>query len=65
MLSTDNHDKQVGPKSGSTKGQAWIGSKLFDTLMVFLKDFFSKKGIFEKESVDNKNLHCWTYWLDN
>ena len=53
MSSAVNHDKQFGPEPGPTKGQAWIGSKLIDTLMVFLKEFFSKKLILVK-SADNK-----------
>ena len=48
----DNLCKQFGPKSGPTKCLAWYGSKLFGTLMVFLKNFL-KKVDFEK-SVDNK-----------
>ena len=32
--------KQFGPRSGPTNCWAWSGSKLFDTLMVFLKEFF-------------------------
>ena len=34
--------KQFGPRSGLTKCRAWSGSKLFDTLTVFLKEFFQK-----------------------
>ena len=45
--SADNFCKQFGPRSGSTKCLALSGSKLFDTLVVFLKEFF-KKVDFEK-----------------
>ena len=43
----DNLCKQSGPRSGPTKSQAWSGSKLFDTLIVSLKEFFEKVD-FEK-----------------
>ena len=56
MSSADNLGKQFGPRSGPTKCQALSGSKLFDTLMVFLKEFF-KKVDFEKKSADNKKKH--------
>ena len=35
-------------RSGPTKGRAWSGSKLFDTLIVILKEFWKKKNNFEK-----------------
>ena len=41
-LSTDNHCKQFEPRSGPTKCWACSGSKLFDTLMIFLKEFLIK-----------------------
>ena len=44
--SAANFCKQFGTRSGRTKCQAWLGSKLFDTLMVFPKEFFEKKVIF-------------------
>ena len=40
VSSADNFCKQFGPRSCSTKGQAWSGSNLFDTQMVFLKKKF-------------------------
>ena len=43
----DNFCKQFGPRSGPTKRRAWSRSKLFDTLMVFLKEFFDNKNDFE------------------
>ena len=43
----DNFCKQFGPRSGMTKCHAQSGTKLFDTQMVFLKEFsqidFEKK----------------------
>ena len=53
VSSADNLSKQYGPRSGPTKFQAWSGSKLLVTLMVFL-NFFSKKVDFEKKSADDK-----------
>ena len=44
VLSSDDLCKQFGSRSGlmirQTNRRAGSGSKLFDTLMVFLKDFF-------------------------
>ena len=47
MVSADNLCKQFGPRSGPTKCRVLSGSKLFDTLMVFLIEFFEKVD-FEK-----------------
>ena len=49
LTSADNHFKQFGPRSGPTES----GSKLFDTQMVFLKDFFEKVDL-EKTADDEK-----------
>ena len=38
----DNFCKIFGPRSGPTKCRAWSGSKLFDTLFVFLKNCLKK-----------------------
>ena len=43
MSSVDNLCKLFGSRSGPTLCQAWSGSKLFDSLMVFLKNKFEKK----------------------
>ena len=51
--SADIFCKQLGPKSGPTEHPAGSGSKVFDTLIVFLKEFLEKSD-FEKKSVDNK-----------
>ena len=44
MSSTDDLCKQFGPRSGPTFCWARYGSNLFDTLMIFLKEFFDNKG---------------------
>ena len=56
VSSSDNFCKQFGSRSGPTKCRAWSGSKLFDTLMVFLKDFF-ENGDFEK--ISKKDKKAW------
>ena len=58
MSSADNIYKQFGPCSGQTKRGAWYGSNLFDTQMVFLKEFF-KKIVFEKKPADDKK--AWKF----
>ena len=45
MSTTDSFWKQFVHRSGPTKRQARSGSKLFNTLMVFLKEFFEKVDI--------------------
>ena len=45
VSSSDNFCKQFGPRTGPTKCEAWSLSKLFDTLTVFLKEFFEKYDI--------------------
>ena len=49
LSSADNLCKQFGPRSGPTKHGAWSRSKLLDTLIVFLKEYFEKVN-FEKKS---------------
>ena len=51
FLPADNPHKQFGPRSGPTKCRAWSESKLFDTLMVFLK-----KLILKKKHTRHKNI---------
>ena len=53
VSSADNLCKQIRPRSGPTKCRACSGSNLFDTQMVLLKEFFSKKMNLKK-TVDNK-----------
>ena len=52
--------KQFGPRSGPTKRRAWSGSKLFDTLIVFLKEFFEIVN-FEKNQQTTKKKHETEY----
>ena len=42
VSSADNICKKFGPRSGPTERRAWSGSKMFDTLMEFLEEFFKK-----------------------
>ena len=49
----DNFCKQFGPRLGLTKRWPLPGSNLFDTQMVFLKEFFEKVD-FEKKTADDK-----------
>ena len=51
--SADNLYKQFGSRSGPTKCRAWSGYKLFDTLMVFLKEILEKVD-FEKNQQTTK-----------
>ena len=55
VLSAHNLCKQIGPRAGLTKCWAWSGSNLFDTQMVFLKEFFEKVD-FEKISRRQKSM---------
>ena len=41
-MSANNLCKQLGPRSGPTQHQSWSGSKQFNTLTVFMKEFFEK-----------------------
>ena len=55
VSSADNRCKRFAPRSGPTKRRARSGSKLSDTLMVFLKEFFEKVN-FEKISRRQKSV---------
>ena len=48
--------KQFGPRSGSTKCRSWSKSKPFNTLIVFLKEFFEKKKNWRKSVDGNKSM---------
>ena len=50
----DNFCKQFGPTSGPTNSQAGSRSKLFDTLVVFLKEFCQKR-LFWNKTADEMN----------
>ena len=52
MSSADDLCKQFGHRSGPTECKAWSGSKLLDTLMVFLKEFFKNVDFEKKSAVD-------------
>ena len=41
-VAADKRYKQFGPRSGPTKCRSWSGFKPFETLMVFLKQYFKK-----------------------
>ena len=56
VSSADNFCKQLGPRSGPIKPWARSGSKLFDTLMVFLKEIFKKKLILKRISRRQKSM---------
>ena len=56
MSSADNFCKQFGPRSGLTKCQAWSGSNLLDTLMVFLKINFWKGQFWKKINKRQKGM---------
>ena len=65
VLSFDDLCKQFGSRSGPMIRQtnrhfcqAGSGSKLFDTLMVFLKYFFLKKVFFLKKNQQTTNKHA-------
>ena len=45
MSFADNFCKQFGTRPGPTERQAWSGSKLFDTLIVFLKESLVKNNL--------------------
>ena len=45
--------KQFGPRSGPTELRSWSGSKPFDTLIEFLKEFFEKVNFEKKVADDN------------
>ena len=50
LLSAHNLCEQFGPRSGPTE------SKLFDTLLTFLKELFEKVKFEKKSADDNKNM---------
>ena len=54
--SADDLCKQFWPRSGATKCRAWSGSKLFGTLMVYLKEFFEELDF---ETKISRRLKAW------
>ena len=55
VSSADHLSKQFGPRSDQTKCWAWSGSKLFDTLMEILNEFFTEKFTWKKISLRQKS----------
>ena len=55
VSSADNFCKQFGPRSGPRKRLAWSGSNLFDTLMVFLEEFFEKVDFENNQQTTKKH----------
>ena len=55
--STHNLNKKIVPLSGPTK---WSGSNLFDTQMVFLKEFYEEVD-FEKNQQTTKKIKIKNY----
>ena len=63
LLSAGNLCIQFGPRSGPTFCRSWFGYKMFDTLIVFLKEFFEKVP-FKKVSrrpKKHERLPSWVY----
>ena len=50
MLSAVDLCNQFAPWSGPTERQAWSGSKMFDKLMLFLKEYFEKSNADDKKN---------------
>ena len=59
VSSADSLGKQFGPRSDRMNCRAWSGSKLYDILMVFLKEFFQNVNFEKKQQTTKKreNLH--------
>ena len=53
LSSADNLCKQFGPRQGLKFCQSWSCSKPFDTLIVFVKEFFE---LWKKSADDNKSV---------
>ena len=49
---------QFEPRSGPTQCRSWSGSKQFDTLTVFLKEFFEKDNFEKSQQMPPKALHA-------
>ena len=65
VSSADNICKQIEvPRSGWTFCQAGVGSNLFDTQMLFLKEFI-EKNIFLKKNPLDKKAHEKFPWVHN
>ena len=53
--------KQIGRRSGPTKCRAWSGSNLFDTQMVFMKEFFEKVDFEKNQQTTKKHEKLITF----
>ena len=62
MSYADNFCKQFWPRSGPTKCPAWSGSNLFETQMVFLKEFSEKVDFEEKSAYDKKSMNNFPFF---
>ena len=56
VSSVDNLYKQFGPRSGPTICPAWSRSNLFDTQMVFLKEFLEKVDFEKNQQTTIKSM---------
>ena len=59
LSSADNLCKQFGPRSGPTECRSRFGSKPFDTLTVFLKEFFEKVNLEKSQHEKIPNMQNW------
>ena len=55
VFSADNLGKQFGPRSGPTKTRVRSGSKLFDNMIAFLKEFFEKVDFEKNQQIRKKH----------
>ena len=55
VWSADNLCKQFGPIPGPTKCLVWSGSNLFDTQVVFLKEFIEKVDFEKNQQMTKKH----------
>ena len=63
MSYADKLCKQFGPRSGPTECRSLSGSKQFDTLIVFLKEFM-KKLILKKTADDNNSMKNYPSYIE-
>ena len=57
LSSAVNLCKQFGTRSGLMECQAWSGSKLFDTLMTFLKEFLKKSWFWKYQQTTSVEMN--------
>ena len=64
LSSADNLCKQFGSRSGPTKCWAWSGSKLFDTLLIYLKEYFDSFNYEKKNQQTAKHVQLPSFiWV--